>query len=507
MHTDEKIIGSIYAYATPINMQPVYIGQSRDVIRRHKSHLKDTNTTFDRTFISDDTYIQIILEEKEIVTDESNEVEELIGLHEWMNEREIHYITHYDTYDNGLNFTRGGQWGSSRAHIEAADKRRRERFEYVYMPFLRKHHREHGNINHLDQKGPYGWLQNSIRSESMKVPSEFQSELFGDLGFDMRDGKVIQSESFWTKFIDAAEWWMREYHIPMGSVHRDDTLPENDDIPEHIRGYPLGNNLHSFRGKNNHRPIKEDEEKMERLLNIGFTWTTSRNKHNLASRNKHNLASRSKHYINARVRERISVLERLHTERGHINMKQGEANPEWMQGEYRLYYFLNGLKSDRIWNNTLQTKNKAMLTSLGFDRTDNEFQDRKFLEALVYFYENEQTSRPPRKYKMPNNDDGLPKYLHGFQLGVMFCNRTRRNSLREKATQLIAIYNDMAKYPHKYKPPPSIGDKKRIAVEACAVGCNCWVWYKSRSVAADHLGVCNSQVSMCCTGRSYSAKS
>ena len=88
----------------------------------------------------------------------------------------------------------------------------------------------------------------------------------------------------------------------------------------------------------------------------------------------------------------------------------------------------------------------------------------------------------------------------------MFVNRKRRKTLSDKALKLISIYSDNVANPGKYKPPPSTGDKKKLAVEACRVDSDEWKWFNGQTNAAHTLNVSSASISMCCTGKRYSAK-
>ena len=95
----------IYAYKKKDNNKIVYVGQTTDIISRHKQHIKYdpfniNNKEFDYPLsrgirkYGEDMYELIILEDN--------------LKKEQLNEREIYWIKFYNTYYNGYNQSTGG---------------------------------------------------------------------------------------------------------------------------------------------------------------------------------------------------------------------------------------------------------------------------------------------------------------------------------------------------------------------------------------------------------------
>lgn len=104
------IIGIIYLYRDKNTKKNLYVGQSYQFERRHKDHFKRNLTNSDRKLqeIGEENIETIILDEKifnEFIDNKKNREE----YQKWANELEIKKIEEYDTYNNGLNGTKGGQ--------------------------------------------------------------------------------------------------------------------------------------------------------------------------------------------------------------------------------------------------------------------------------------------------------------------------------------------------------------------------------------------------------------
>ena len=104
------IIGIIYLYRDKNTKKKLYVGQSYQFERRHKDHFKSKKTNSDRKLqeIGEENIETIILHEKIFneFTDNKKNREEY---QKWANELEIQEIKKYDTFNNGLNGTKGGQ--------------------------------------------------------------------------------------------------------------------------------------------------------------------------------------------------------------------------------------------------------------------------------------------------------------------------------------------------------------------------------------------------------------
>lgn len=104
------ITGIIYLYRHKKTGANLYVGQSYQFERRHKDHFKRNLTNSDRKLqeIGEENIETIILDKKifnEFIDNKKNREE----YQKWANKLEIQNIEKYDTYNNGLNGTRGGQ--------------------------------------------------------------------------------------------------------------------------------------------------------------------------------------------------------------------------------------------------------------------------------------------------------------------------------------------------------------------------------------------------------------
>ena len=188
--------GTIYAYYRRDDGLPVYVGQTyRTLEARDNRHLRDFSGAFDKTYTDRELYR---LDELEKKTFEGEDEFDVMGrMAEWLNEREIYHIAELDTYNNGLNSTKGGQNGLLVAQTQAARKRSIAKFEEVFLPSQREFLEEfkHGNC---PQGGIAGWdppsglmtskqlgtLHTSIRTGNTTVPAEVKDEWLAT-GFHM----------------------------------------------------------------------------------------------------------------------------------------------------------------------------------------------------------------------------------------------------------------------------------------------------------------------------------
>lgn len=107
--------GVIYGYKDILNNKIVYIGQSTNLKERHYRHVKHDPTNellleyeypLSRGIrkYGEENYELVVLEEN---IEQNN-----------LNEREIYYITKYNTYEDGYNQTLGGQLGKYNIYKE-----------------------------------------------------------------------------------------------------------------------------------------------------------------------------------------------------------------------------------------------------------------------------------------------------------------------------------------------------------------------------------------------------
>ena len=102
--------GTIYLYFHKNTKKNLYIGQSYQFERRHIDHFKYKKTNSDRELqkIGKENIETKILYEKIFNEYTDNEKNRKV-YQEWANRLEIQEIKNYNTYENGLNGTRGGQ--------------------------------------------------------------------------------------------------------------------------------------------------------------------------------------------------------------------------------------------------------------------------------------------------------------------------------------------------------------------------------------------------------------
>lgn len=104
------IIGIIYLYRDKNTKKNLYVGQSYQFERRHNDHFKRKLVNSDRKLqeIGEENIETIILHKK-IFNEFTNNKKNREEYQKWANELEIKKIETYDTYNNGLNGTKGGQ--------------------------------------------------------------------------------------------------------------------------------------------------------------------------------------------------------------------------------------------------------------------------------------------------------------------------------------------------------------------------------------------------------------
>ena len=174
-------------YDSSVHGAPVYVGQTiQDITARDKQHRSYTATPFDKHYTNSTQYTLVILCRRTFApatTPSAFRDDTLRPAAEWMDFKEAHFISHFNTYHNGWNSTKGGQ---GRAWLvvmrEARAKASAKRFETEYMPKFRHFHEEHGHINVPQSHPVLGKLVNSIRSGHTAIPSQYEDE-FKEWGF------------------------------------------------------------------------------------------------------------------------------------------------------------------------------------------------------------------------------------------------------------------------------------------------------------------------------------
>ena len=369
------IVGIIYLYINKNSKKKLYVGQSYQFERRHKDHfkLKKTNSDKELQKIGEENIETIILHKKIFneFTDSKKNREEY---QKWANELEKQTIEKYDTYNNGLNATKGGQ-GAQGYNIK-----------YYFIEYKHK-----------------------------------------------------QSINFFVNFIKAAKIYNEKENNILGSCPRNYIVEEMDN-------YKLGEDLHKFRS-NEYPTIWADEECVKLLNEVGYTKTSAVAGVIISER-------RTKSRIDNKWLKIKIILEWIFEKYGHINLKQGSDNPD----DFPIK-LLEGLNYSKISNIIFDIRGgnlignskerEGFLKSLNYFEKDDKFQDHKFILAMKWYYENHNFSHPQQGITIPDNTN-LPKYMNGFNLGLFYVNRSKRNNISDEIKELIEQNKD--------KPKPTIKD-------------------------------------------------
>ena len=477
-----SLTGHVYGYRDPMTSKVVYIGQTiQHLQKRDRQHRYDSQTPFDVSYNSECKYEMFSIAEKTVYfsNDEEEDIQRCV-LGGWLNEIEMQNIYEYKTFEDGLNFTRGGQWGDpSLSTAQAAKKRRHLNFRDRYMPMFREYSREFGSCADIPQTYPVlGKLTQSIRSGEMSVPFEFQDELFGPLGFRSDNRRVAGTASNFERFLRASFWWKEHRGDDLSSMPRKAVIPP--DVAD-IGGERVGENLHKYREgmkTGNYKMLYENYASELKALN--FTVHTTLSKDDIHRRQA--LAR-----TNNAFEKMYPLLEYVFEQRGHVNMKQGEANPD-------LPVHLSTLLSTTNWKTisgyvyalrgkhvvkNLTLRNRLRLTSLNFFATDAELKNHQLIQGLLYYFENEKYSFPQQGYVIPTGED-VPRVLHGIALGSWVANRFRLNRLPPRALTLIQIYQGRGRPEFR---------RNGIPIRSRPEGGAEWTEHKNQTEAARVLGI------------------
>jgi hypothetical protein len=244
-------------YDSSVHGAPVYVGQTiQDITERDKQHLSCTVTPFDKHYLNPTQYTLVILCRRTFAPATSPSAfrdDTLRPAAEWMDVKEKHFISHLDTYHNGWNSTKGGQ---GRAWLvamrEAIAKVMAKRFETVYMPAFRDHHKEHGHPNAARPQPVLGKLVSNIRGGYTAIPPQYEEELM-EMGLDLRNQIIVQRDELWeTVYMPA----FRDFHKEHGH-------------PNAAQSHPvLGNLVINFRTGNTTIPPQHEDELMEMGLDL-----------------------------------------------------------------------------------------------------------------------------------------------------------------------------------------------------------------------------------------------
>ena len=246
-------------YDSSIHGAPIYVGQTiNDITERDKQHLTNTATPFDKHYTNRTQYTLVILCRRTFAPATSPSAFRDYTLRpaaEWMDLKETHFISHFDTYHNGWNSTKGGQGRAWLVAIrEGRAKATAKRFETVYMPAFRGFYKENGHINAARSHPVLGSLVSHIRTRHTTIPPRFVDELF-DMGLDRRNRMIVARDLRWENdYMPGLRGFYKEHGHP--------------NVPfSHI---VLGNLVSSIRGGCSTIPSQYEDEFKE----WGFFWCT-----------------------------------------------------------------------------------------------------------------------------------------------------------------------------------------------------------------------------------------
>ena len=213
-------------YDSSTHGAPVYVGQTiQDIVARDKQHLSYTKSPFDKHYLNSTQYTLVILCRRTFAPATSLSSfrdDTLRPAAEWMDFKEAHFISRFDSYHNGWNSTKGGQ---GRAWLvamrEAKAKASAKRFETVYMPAFRDYHKEKGHINVQQSHPVLGKLVCSIRSCHTAIPPQHRDELMG-MGLDVRNQRTVKRDEIWrVEYMPK----FRDYHKDNGHINVSQSHP------------------------------------------------------------------------------------------------------------------------------------------------------------------------------------------------------------------------------------------------------------------------------------------
>ena len=243
-------------YDSSIHGKPVYVGQTiQDINARDKQHVYCAKTPFDQHFTNRTQYTLVVLCRRTFApatTPSAFRDDTLRPAAEWMDFKEAHFISHFDTYHNGWNSTQGGQ---GRAWLvamrEAKAKVMAKRFQIEYMPAFRDFHEKHGHINVPNSHHVLGRLVSRIRYGDTPIPPRFEDELMG-MCLDLRNQHIVDRDLRWeSEYMPA----FREYR----KKHPDINVP---------RSHVLGMLVTRIRTENTTIPPRFEDELMGMCLDL-----------------------------------------------------------------------------------------------------------------------------------------------------------------------------------------------------------------------------------------------
>ena len=131
MNKGTPLTGYIYGYKHIKTKQMLYIGQTIDIVVRDKAHFTEKKNTANKKLQEIGRQnIELDILHKKLFDNHIYSKENRIEYQNWANEYEIKEIDHFNTYKNGLNYTKGGQHTmKQQPFIEYAYKKSREFFD------------------------------------------------------------------------------------------------------------------------------------------------------------------------------------------------------------------------------------------------------------------------------------------------------------------------------------------------------------------------------------------
>jgi hypothetical protein len=331
----------------------------------------------------------------------------------------------------------------------------------------------------------------------MKVPIEFQDELFNERQLRTTNVKKDDARENFDLFLAAASWWRQNRGDDLGSMPRTAVIP--DDVPN-IGGVTIGDALHKYRGGRKHGTFAwtREEPYSTSLQELGYTEVTT-----LSAKEIRQRGARTR--TNNTFEKMVPLLIHVFNERGHVNMVQCEDNPELPDHMSRqlastnyktIASYVTDLRSTKA-SSRLTPDNLATLRTLNFFDTSYEFYDFMIVQGLLYYYQTAKHSYPQQGYELPVSDD-LPPFLRGKPLGVWVNNRRRCETLPHRAQELMAVYH------HRGRPSTSEG--RKVAIRARQTDGDAWQVFEDATAAAEALTVSKGCVVACLRGTIYATQ-
>ena len=241
------IHGIIYLYRDKNTKKNLYVGQSYQFKRRHKEHFKCKLVNSDRKLqeIGEENIETIILYKKIFneFTDNKKNREEY---QKWANKLEIQEIEKYDTYNNGLNGTKGGQHDNNKDYFIEYQHKQSMNFFVNFIKAAKIYNEKENNIlgscprNYIVEEMDNYKLGEDLHKFRSNEYSTIRADeecvkLLNEVGYTKTsaDAGVISSEragksridNKWLKIKIILEWIFEKYgdiNLKQGSDNPDD---------------------------------------------------------------------------------------------------------------------------------------------------------------------------------------------------------------------------------------------------------------------------------------------